>query len=179
MFVFVTSVCILYSCGKTKKEETPIVETDTICEVSDSTVYGVCGEGTAMHTLQLITDLGDTLEYSLIDNNDSSVNVQGGLMVGDRMAVIEKNVSGVKIASSVINITTLLGKWMSIDKNFEIEEGGIVTSNVKAEMNPWTSWKILNGRLLLNKDTFLINSLGADSLFLENNKGIFVYRRQI
>ena len=50
-------------------------------------------------------------------------------------------------------------------------------SNVKAETNPWTAWKILNGKLLLNKDTFQIVGLGADSLYLENNKGVFAYKR--
>ena len=38
---------------------------------ADTTAYGVCGDGTAMHTLQLITDLGDTLEYALIKADDS------------------------------------------------------------------------------------------------------------
>ena len=51
-------------------------------------------------------------------------------------------------------------------------------SNVKAETNPWTSWKILNGKLLLNKDTFAIDKLGSDSLMLENTQGIYVFKRQ-
>lgn len=144
----------------------------------DTTVYGVCGEGTAMHTLQLITDVGDTLEFALLDEYDMQADVQGGLMAGDRMAVVGTFVNGERVASKVINVTTLLGKWVSIDKNFEIEEGGTVKSNVKAETKSWTSWKIFNGHLLLNKDTFDINSLGADSLYLENNDGIFVYKRQ-
>lgn len=179
IFAFVILILVAYSCNNTPKAKPDTAIDETECETPDSTVYGVCGEGTAMHTLQLISDLGDTLEYSLLDNEDNQADVQGGLMVGDRMAVIGSMVSGTRIATSVINITTLLGKWTSIDKNFEIEEGGVVTSNVKAENNPWTSWKILNGKLLLNKDTFVVNSLGADSLYLENNKGIFVYKRQV
>ena len=54
----------------------------------------------------------------------------------------------------------------------------MVKSSVKAERNPWTSWKILNGQLLLNRDTFNIGHLGSDSLYLENREGIFVYKRQ-
>ena len=119
---------------------------------ADSTVYGVCGEGTAMHTLELITDAGDTLRYVLGEADPT--------------------------ARRVINLTTLLGKWTSLDKNFEILEGGVVKSSVKAERNPWTSWKILNGQLLLNRDTFNIDNLGSDSLYLENREGIFVYKRQ-
>ena len=50
---------------------------------------------------------------------------------------------------------------------------------MKAEQNPWTSWKILNGKLLLNKDTFMIDELGPDSMYLENNAGIFTFKRQV
>ena len=55
--------------------------------VTDSTVYGVCGENTAMHTLSLITDAGDTLEYVLDDSEENPV--VGGLLAGDRLAVVE------------------------------------------------------------------------------------------
>lgn len=146
---------------------------------NDTTVYGVCGEGTAMHTLQVITDMGDTLDYLLPDTEDGESCVSGGLMAGDRMAVLGYNTEEGMMAQKVINITSLLGRWTSIDKNFAIEEGGTITSAVKAETTPWTSWKIYNGKLLLNKDTFDIVSLGADSLSLESRKGIFVYKRQI
>ena len=144
---------------------------------ADSTIYGVCGEETAMHTLQLITDQGDTLSFLI--NADNEERVQGGLLAGDRMAVVAgKTVDGERTAKEVINLTTLIGKWTSLDKNFEIQEGGDVKSHIEAEANPWTMWKICNGKLLLNKDTFTINKLGADSLYLENEKGIFSFKRQ-
>jgi len=150
---------------------------DSLAMSSDTTMYGVCGEGTSMNNLQLITDMGDTLNY-LINVDDSSA-VMGGLLVGDRLALIAgKNLGGDMVASLVVNITSLLGKWTSIDRNFEICEGGEVRSTMKAESNPWVSWKILNGRLLLNTDTFDIVQLGADSLALENPTGIFMYKRQ-
>lgn len=152
------------------------VITDT---TADSTVYGVCGEGTAMHSLELITDGGDTLNYVIMDEDSTRQTVLGGLLVGDRLAVIGSKHDGELYANSVINLTTLLGKWTSIDKNFEIEEGGVVQSHVKAESHPWTSWKILNGKLLLNTDTFDIDELGKDSLYLENDEGIFVFKRQL
>ena len=98
---------------------------------------------------------------------------------GDKMAVTGlKTADGELVATRVINVTSLLGHWTSIDRNFMIEEGGTVHSEVKAETNPWTSWKILNGQLLLNRDTFDITSLSADSLYLENQKGIYIYKRQ-
>lgn len=156
--------------------DTDSLET-TAVDNSDSTVYGVCGEATAMHTLQLIKADGDTVSYMM--GLDKEPDVAGGLMVGDQLAVLGGvNADGDNIARTVINITTLLGKWTSIDKNFEIQEGGAVASFVKAETNPYTSWKIYNGKLLLNNDTFRIDVLGPDSLLLENTKGIFAYKRQ-
>lgn len=175
---------VFAGCGQKKeKQQTVVGHTE---ETADSTVYGVCGEGTSMHSLELVTDAGDTLVYTILDAeydyDDGETagtvsHVEGGLMAGDKVAVTGQNVDGELIADRVINITSLLGHWTSLDRNFEIEEGGTVRSNVKAETNPWTSWKILNGQLLLNRDTFDINSLGADSLYIENGKGIYIFKR--
>ena len=68
--------------------------------------------------------------------------------------------------------------WTDIAKNFEIKEGGVVSSNASAESKPYTMWKIYNGRLVLNTDTFDVLALGPDSLWLECDKGIFQYKRQ-
>lgn len=186
-FVF-ASLMLLVLAGCNSKKEKPNLQANDVEEVADSTVYGVCREGTSMHSLELITDTGDTLTYTILDaeaDMDGMVtggglvsHVEGGLMAGDKVAVTGQKVDGELIADKVINVTSLLGHWTSIDKNFEIEEGGTVRSSVKAESNPWTSWKILNGRLLLNRDTFNINSLGADSLYIENDKGIYTFKRQ-
>ena len=163
------------------KSNTPVISagdsTDVEEDVNDSTIYGVCGEGTSMHELQLVADNGDTLNV-FIDDEQPDI-VQGGLLAGDRIALIGyKGPEGETVARKIINLTSLLGKWTSIDKNFDIMEGGEVKNNVKAETNPWTSWKIMNGQLLLNKDTFDIDLLGPDSLLLENRQGIFTFKRQ-
>lgn len=163
------------------KKANPAGQTAAVASESstpDSTVYGVCGEGTMMNTLELITDGGDTVTYALTEDDLGNQPVVGGLLAGDRLAVVEgKPIDGEKTARKVINLTTLAGRWTSLDKNFEILEGGEVKSNVEAEKNPWTTWKILNGKLLLNRDTFEIDNLGSDSLYLENKEGIFVYKR--
>lgn len=177
LFALIVALCfVITGCHETtKKAET---NDSIVAEPStpDSTIYGVCGDGTAMHTLELITDAGDTLQYMFGEGDDSPV--VGGLLAGDRLAVVEgPDVDGDKTADKIINLTTLIGKWTSLDKNFEIEEGGVVKSNVEAERKPWTSWKILNGQLLLNRDTFDIDNLGSDTLALENRNGIFVYKR--
>ncbi len=167
------------SCKNNKTTAPVISASDSIAmeDAADSTIYGVCGDGTSMHSLQLVSDAGDTLSV-FIDDETPDI-VQGGLLAGDRIALVGyKAQDGEMMAQRVINLTSLLGKWTSIDKNFEIMEGGEVKNNVKAETNPWTSWKILNGKLLLNKDTFAIDKLGSDSLMLENSQGIYVFKRQ-
>lgn len=175
-------VLMLAACDA-KKGKTQVEDTDEVVEVNDTTVYGVCGEGTSMHSLEIITDAGDTLVYTLLSQDaetevETPSDVQGGLMAGDKMAVTGHKTADELVADRVINVTSLLGHWTSIDKNFAIEEGGTVHSAVKAETNPWTSWKILNGSLLLNRDTFAIDGLSADSLYLENANGIFTFKRQ-
>ena len=172
-------ILLMAAChGKPQQNSHDGVEATGQNAAQDSTIYGVCGEGTMMHSLQLITDGGDTLTFALPDSEDGTLTVVGGLLAGDRLAVVEgQPIDGERSARKVINLTTLQGKWTSIDKNFEILEGGEVKSDVEAEKNPWTSWKILNGKLVLNRDTFDIDNLGSDSLYLENKVGIFVYKR--
>lgn len=142
----------------------------------DTTVYGICGEATAMHTLELITDAGDTITYMIPDTGEPIV--KGGMLVGDRMAVLgHQTADGEMFADQIVNLTTLLGKWESIDKRFELLDGGDIKSEVKAEKHLWTQWKMLNGKLLFNTDTFTVYALGADTLSLENNDGIFTFKR--
>lgn len=176
------ALVVLFAANSCKDKKTAQVITPTdsldLEEVADdSTIYGVCGEGTSMHNLELISDEGDTLSV-FIDDEQPDI-VLGGLLAGDRIALIGyKAQDGEMMAQKIINLTSLLGKWTSLDKNFDLLEGGEVKNNVKAETNPWTSWKILNGKLLLNKDTFAIDKLGSDSLMLENTQGIYVFKRQ-
>jgi hypothetical protein len=165
------------ACKDKTPQERLVADTMMIdtTEVVDTTLYGRCGDGTAMHTLELITDQGDTLWFGI--NNDSVLNVRGGLGAGDRLAVIAgEEYEGERQAQLVGNLTTLLGKWTALDKNFELQEGGVVVSNV-TEPKPLTEWKICNGRLVLSADTFDIYELGADSLYLENADGIYTYKR--
>lgn len=174
--------CLMACNGNKQKNTDNSAATDT-ATAADSTLYGICGEGTAMHTLQLITLTGDTLNLSLLpdddDDADTRATVNGGLMCGDHLAVLATTTADGPIATKVVNLTSLMGRWTSISRNFVIEEGGIVTSDVKAETHPYTSWKIFNGQLLLGRDTFNIVTLGPDSLAIENHNGIYLYKRQL
>lgn len=179
-FYFILSLFILaiaISC-KDSKPKSVMSETEEVEDsvaTNDSTVYGTMVDG-SMNSIILLADNGDTLEY-LVNPNDTLEVVKGGKLNGDRFAIIGYKEYGENFMRSAINLTSLLGNWTSLDRNFEIKEGGIVTSSLQSEKNPWTEWKIWNGKLVLSKDTFDVDNLGADTLSLENKAGIFVFTR--
>ncbi len=104
---------VMVGCQSNQKRQTAGSNDSISSEnaVADSTVYGVCGENTAMHTLELITDKGDTLSYAMQVEEDAQV--QGGLLSGDRLAVIgHKNADGENVATLIVNLTTLCGTFL-------------------------------------------------------------------
>lgn len=145
--------------------------------VQDTAIYGTVGEGTTMHVLELITDDGKNKTFAI--SQDSLSDVQGGIFSGDKVTITVRQVadSDPEVVK-LLNLTSLLGKWTSLDRNFEIKEDGVVTSAVKAESHPYTQWSVANGNLILNADTFNVLLLGPDSMSIENKDGIFVYKRQ-
>lgn len=182
IYVIVSLIIVSLSACNGKK---PVEEPQTLPQltegssVQDSTIYGRCGESTAMHVVEIILNNGDTMRCSI--NTDDTINVpdvvRGGLFVGDRLAATAtKTADGSFKATRVINLTTLTGTWTAINRQLTIEEDGTVTGSTN-EPHPYTTWRIINGRLLLPPDTFDIYSLGADSLWLEDDKGIYEYRR--
>lgn len=180
IFYFIMSLFILavvFSCkdSKPKSVMSQTGEVEDSVSTNDSTIYGTMVDG-GMNSIILLTDNGDTLEY-LVNPDDTLEVVKGGKINGDRFAIIGYKEYGDNFMRSAINLTSLLGNWSSLDRNFEIKEGGTVTSSLQSEKNPWTSWKIWNGKLILSKDTFDIENLGADTLSLENKAGIFVFTR--
>lgn len=172
------SFCTI-SCDGQKQKPSQDTEDSLAIADPDTTIYGICGEATSMHSLQLITDDGRVMNL-LVDTDDTAdaSAVKGGLLSGDRMAVTIAVVDGDSTACTAINLTTLTGRWTSIDRNFEIVEGGEIISTVQSETDPYTSWKIHNGSLLMGRDTFSVLTLGADSLEIESSRGIYVYKRQ-
>lgn len=195
LFITVVFFIMLSGCGNKKGngfENVDSVGVDSM-QTKDYTVYGICGEGTAMNTLQLITDNGDTVMISLVGANDNDM-VFGGLSNNDKLAVLLG--ADKSSAKQVVNLTTLLGNWVEpnpIDgsnvQGISLKEGGIASSiNMSTLM--YKTWRMFNGKLLITStnegandteelDTFVIKSLGADSLLMTNANGdIHDYYRQ-
>ena len=162
--------------NKSTRDEAKVIGGIMEENVLDTTIYGRCLDG-AMSSLIILSEAGDTMEF-VLETMDDMADVQGGVFIGDKMAIISEEVDGELFAKKVINVTSLLGKWRSLDRDFDIKDNGVVESHLTTESHPYTSWSILNGQLILSSDTFDILSLGHDSLSLENRKGIYVYKRQ-
>lgn len=179
--IAVLGVLIFTGCGGNKNQSSAPDEEDGNVRVwlsEDSTLYGLCGDGSAMNTLQLITDTGDTLNLSVTDAMEKN-RVLGGYSVGDRMAVLTN--SNRTVATLVINESELLGNWVMPDPidgseeiGVSIREGGIAESIDQTNIS-YRTWRIINGHLELvyvreggaeeeEVHLYEILSLGNDSL---------------
>ena len=183
---FVAALALMaVGCTDKKEANIPVIKETKAAAQGDETKFGECVNATS-HSFQLVQIDGDTLDFIVeeqyLSPEDSLVVgdvVCGGLYDGNKMAVMATPGEEGLVVRKAINVTSLMGRWTSLDKNFEIKDGGVVESHVQNESNPYTEWKILNGKLVLSKDTFNILSIGNDSLYLENEKGIYAYKRQL
>ena len=167
-----------------------IVENNSI--ERDSTVFGICGEGSAMNTMELILDSGDTLSVCVTYAQDADM-VFGGYAAGDRMAVMPRN--GYRdTARIVINVSTLMGEWLmpnpldgSSEMGFRIKEGGIV-DGIEQPSVIYKTWKIYNGKLEMvtqreggsqeEEVTFYdVLMLGPDTLIIKDKEDTYNYGR--
>lgn len=182
--VFILGGCTKCNDTKPQGDNLPQVNMDNLKNnESDTTVFGTCVDATS-NTVSILTDNGDTVQYVCADvytedGTPSGSVIRGGKFVGDRMAIVGRIGAEENLADCIVNLTSLLGHWTSLDRDFEILDGGEVKSSIEAESNPYTAWHIFNGKLILSKDTFEICELGPDSLLLENDKGIYGYKRKL
>jgi hypothetical protein len=145
---------MMLSCGGSNQQSQAeeMQDTTNIDELvpSDHTIYGICTDGTAMNTLEMVTDNGDTLTLSLTTAQEVG-KVFGGLQVSDRVAVVADKVK--KEAKLVINLNTLMGDWVMPDPidgsseiGIRIKEGGVAES-IDQSVIVYRTWKIFNGDL--------------------------------
>ena len=111
LMAFIAAVMLLSGCGGENRQtpDSAGEDSSTVYVNAEKTVFGICGEGSAMNTLQMITDSGDTLSLSITDAKENG-KVLGGYACGDRMAVLLNDDK--TVAQLVINETTLLGNWV-------------------------------------------------------------------
>ena len=194
LLMVTTVAATLFSCGNKTDRQAPKDSTDVVENAinKELTVFGMCGEASAMNTLQLITDSGDTLSLSVNEAKENN-NVFGGYGIGDRMAVLLNDDK--TEAKQVINETTLLGNWTMPDPfdgssivGIALKDGGIAESIDMANI-VYKAWRITNGRLELTLmreggseedeiELYDIKKLDADSLVSGQDEDIFEYCRQ-
>lgn len=182
------------SCGG-KTQQVPFDDgSDSVdmTALQDPTIYGVCGEGSAMNTLQIVTDLGDTITLDLTYARENN-QVFGGLETGDRMAVVP---NGKKTeALIVVNQVALLGNWVmpnpldgSDEVGFRIKEGGIL-EGIEQSTLTYKTWRLVRGKLELisiregageeeEVNLYDIVKLSPDSLILKDGEDSYEYGRQ-
>ena len=186
------STLMIGSCGGGNKQ-VAFDNGDSIDVVNaDPTIYGVCGDGTAMNTLQLITDMGDTLDFDISSAQEEG-HVFGGLQVGDRMAVLPK--TSHSEVEQVVNLASLLGNWVmpnpldgSDEVGISIKEGGIAESIDQSNIT-YKTWRLSRGKLEIvlvreggseedEVNLYDIVKLGADSLVYKDAEETLEYSRQ-
>ena len=162
----------------------------------DSTLYGLCANGSAMNTLQLITDLGDTVTLSIAKAKEEG-KVFGAYAVGDRMAVLVNK--DTTMATLVVNESALLGNWVmpnpldgSDEVGIRLKEGGIAESIAQSSIE-YKTWRMFNGFLeislerddgteMAEEHLCQIIRLTADSLVykdVSDENDLYEYSRQV
>lgn len=193
LFALLGIVLTMGSCGnKTQRTYETVSDTTGLDALRDHTIYGICGENTAMNSLQLITDAGDTLQLNLTEADEAG-KVLGGLNTGDRMAILA-NADKTK-ATLVINLSTLLGNWVmpnpldgSDEQGVRLLDGG-VAEGIEQPYVTYRSWRFFNGRLIIESvregtgdltetEEFDVQALGPDTLCIKNDKEQMEYYRQ-
>lgn len=181
------------SCGNKDRQTVHEEEPDTVVVVNQNkTVFGICGDGSAMNTLQLISDSGDTLTLGVTEARENG-KVLGGYGCGDKMAVMLN--ADRSEAELVINETTLLGDWVmpnpldgSSIVGISLKDGGIAES-IEQSTIIYKTWKIVDGRIEIlsvregggdveETNVYDIVKLDDDSLIYKNDEDLFEYGRQ-
>ncbi len=188
------TMAMVIGCDNKQKAQGPtyLADSATVEGKQNKTLFGICGDGSAMNTLQFITDNGDTLYIALHDTREKG-KVFGEYVAGDRIAVMPNDDK--TEAKVMINESTLLGNWImpdpidgSSEVGFSIKDGGIMES-INQMSIIYKSWKIFNGQLEVvsmreggseidETEYYDMVRLDADSLVFCNQEDTFMYSRK-
>lgn len=181
------------ACGNKQSQNTVFMDTTLIdsSKIKDVTVFGLCGESAAMNSLNLMTDMGDTLCLNIEDARENN-QVFGNYAPGDRMAVVIS--PDYKKVKMVINESVLMGNWMmpnpidgSSEVGIRIKDGGIAES-IEQTSIIYKTWKIVDGKLEITlvregggdeeeTNWYTIDKLDADSLVYHVADEVYEYGR--
>ena len=181
------------ACGN--KQSQPSVTNDTTLidssKIKDVTVYGLCGENAAMNGLQLLNDMGGTLNLNIEEARENN-QVFGNYAPGDRLAVVMS--PDYKHVKTIIYESVLMGNWLmpnpidgSSEVGIRIKDGGIAES-IEQSSIIYKTWKIIDGKLEITlvregggdeeeTNWYTIDKLDADSLIYHLNDEVFEYGR--
>lgn len=185
VILIIAVVIFMGSCNNKQKPATNNADSSAVAVHTDNAVFGICGEGSAMNTLQIITDTNDTLNLSVYDAKENN-KVFGGYMCGDRMAALVN--SDKNVATWAVDITTLYGIWLnagSTDTGINIKDKGVAETVGKTK-TAFKSWSIVNGQLSLTQmsngkevtNAYDLVRLDNDSLVYTDSKQMFKYVRR-
>jgi hypothetical protein len=197
--VFILGSTMLFSGCKNKTVESnagdSIAADSQKVAVTDSTMYGILGEGTGMSCVELITDKGDTL--NLVKDNEEtgqSAIMAGDVEYGNRYAFTMNKQHESLV--TLLNLTQLCHAWVqpipgqSGKQGFELQMDGQKASSINMATLTYSSWKIFNGKLILNSksqgngaafdvsDTLTVQTLTDDSLIIRRGDMLDRYARR-
>ena len=151
-FTIITTIAVLLiGCGRKDSQSSSLSnEEQTSYILRDTAIYGFCAEGSAMNTLQIITDAGDTITVSTVKAREKD-KVIGGYAIGDEIALIAN--ADTTQALLVINKSLLNGDWVmpnpldgSNETGVRILRGGVAESIDQSSVI-YKTWRIFNGKL--------------------------------
>ena len=197
IIILCASLLLLVACGSKKQNVDDYSDTTDWAEQKeylnrDSTIYGVCTDGLAMNTLQLLTDNGDTLTLSTVQANENGRLFGGGFSIGDHVAVLVNRERNEVVQA--VNLNTLMGDWVMPNPvdggsymGVSIRDGGVAES-INQNSLIYKTWRLVNGTLEMmyvregggnfeEVELYRMFYLSDDSLAFGNADEIFEYTR--
>ena len=191
---FAVFVVSFTACGN--KEKKQIFEEDNnvdfVMQNQNSTVFGLCGDGSSEDSLQLITDSGDTLLLGVYGAKDNG-KLFSDYTADDKMTVLlDERKKNITLA---INENVLLGNWVMLNPldgssyvGISFRDGGIAES-IDQSIIIYKTWRILDGKLEISLvregggdmeevNAYNIIKLDSDSLIYEEGEDRMEYFRE-
>jgi len=179
---FIGCLLVLSACVDTKKNDktkdslsdmTKLMDQETAPVPQLQSIQGTVGEGTSMHSLELLTNEGDSL-YFFYENN-----AIGGVTSGDKVVVTYSETDEELSAEHVVNLTSLAHLWKMADNKekqlLEIDSEGRASSYGLSAS--YDEWMVVENKLILRHaqtaDTLSIQILTEDSLLMSHGDQLY------